>query len=54
MHGLEGASQKLMGTEFHSLQIASGRDSQSLVLDHLKFVQVGRGHMGEPDEGVEV
>ena len=31
--------------------MASGRDSQSLVLDHLKFVQVGRGHFSEPEGG---
>ena len=35
--------------EHRGLLMAAGRDPQKLVLDHLKFVQVGRGHLGEPD-----
>ena len=35
----------------HGLLMAAGRDPQSLVLDRLKFVQVGRGHLSDPDEG---
>ena len=31
------------------LLMATGRDPQSLVLDHLKYVQVWWGHLGEPD-----
>ena len=31
------------------LLMASGRDPQGLVLDHLKLVQVTRGHLDEPD-----
>ena len=31
--------------------MASGRDSQSIILVHLKNVQVGRGHLSEPDIG---
>ena len=31
--------------------MASGRDPQGFVLDHLKFVQMGGGHLGEPDGG---
>ena len=33
-----------------SLLMASGRDPQGFVLDHLKFVQIG-GCLGEPDGG---
>ena len=29
--------------------MATGRDPQSFVLDHLEFVQMGWGHLGEPD-----
>ena len=32
-----------------SLLIATGRNPQSLVLDHLKFVQVCKRHLREPD-----
>ena len=31
--------------------MTSGRDPQSLVLDHLESVQVRRRHLGEPDKG---
>ena len=33
------------------LLVASGRDSQGLVLVHLKLVQVSWGHLGKPDRG---
>ena len=29
--------------------MASGLDPHSLLLDHLQFVQMGGGHLGEPD-----
>ena len=29
--------------------MATGRDPQSFVLDHLEFVQMGWGHLGEPN-----
>ena len=31
------------------LLMASGRDPQGFVLDHLKFVQMGGGYLSEPD-----
>ena len=33
------------------LLIASGRDPQGFVLDHLKFVQMGGRYLGEPHGG---
>ena len=33
------------------LLMASGRYPQGFVLDHLKFVQMGGGYLGEPDGG---
>ena len=33
------------------LLMASGRDPQDLVPNHLKLVQVGWGYLGEPDVG---
>ena len=39
-------------TAVRSLLMAAGRDLQSLVLDHLKFVKVCWGHLGEPEGGV--
>ena len=33
------------------LLMASGCDPQSFVLDHFKLVQMGVGHLGEPDGG---
>ena len=34
-----------------SLLMASGHDPQCFILDHLKLVQMGGGHLGEPDGG---
>ena len=31
--------------------MAYGGDPQSLILDHLKFVHVGRVHLSEPEGG---
>ena len=36
---------------YSHLLMASGRYPLSFVLDHLKFVQMGGGHLGEPDGG---
>ena len=31
------------------LLMTSGRDPQGFLLDHLKLIQTGGGHLGEPD-----
>ena len=64
MYRLEDACVELLYTQFSGedpnlysevghcgLLMAVGRDPQSLVPDQLKFVQVGRGHLNEPNRG---